>query len=264
MRVAVIGGGKMGTALIAGFAAHLQPRPQLVVVGRTVDRVTDLAAQYDIEAAELADAVRDADAVVVAVKPYGVIDLLGEIGPLLRPGTLVASVAAGVRTAPMEEAVGTHAKVVRALPNTPSSIGMGVTAMSAGASCDAEGQALAVRLFEAIGDVVVVPEEQQDAISSLSGSGPAYLFYWAEAMMLAGRELGLDEASARTAVVKTLRGAAALLDETGADPVELRAAVTSPGGMTAKAIDVFDARAMRQAIVDAVAAARARSEEMGR
>lgn len=262
MRVAVIGGGKMGTALIAGFVERLQPRPDITVVGRSLDRVAALAQRLGIRAAELTDAVSDADIVVVAVKPYAVVDVLREAAPHIRPGAVVASVAAGVRTASIEQAAGAGARVVRAMPNTPSSIGAGVTAISAGASCDANGLALAEELFSAAGDVIVLPESLQDAAGAVSGSGPAYLFYLAEAMIQAGVSLGLDDATARTAVVRTLRGAALLLDESGVEPGELRAAVTSPNGSTAQAIAVFDEHAMKETIVAALAAARARNEEM--
>lgn len=262
MRVAVVGGGKMGTALIAGFVERLQPRPDVTVVGRSIERVTALAEQYGIRAAELADGIGEADIVVVAVKPYGVVDVVREAAPYLKPGVVVASVAAGVRTTSIEQAAGATARVVRAMPNTPSSIGAGVTAVSAGASCDAEGLALAEQVFRAAGDVIVLPESLQDVAGAVSGSGPAYLFYLAEAMIQAGIAMGMSDATARQAVVRTLRGAALLLDESGVDPSELRAAVTSPNGSTARAIAVFDEHGLKETVAAALAAARARNEEM--
>lgn len=260
MRIAVLGGGMMGEALILGLR-ELTPPPGLVVAEKSPERAADLRERLGVEIADAATAVAGADAVILVVKPQDTRALLAEVGASIPAGALVLSIAAGIGTATVEEHA-PQAKVVRAMPNTPARIGAGVTGVSAGASCDEAGLALATRLMGAVGTVIAVPESLQDAITATSGSGPAYLFYLAEALMGAGERLGLDPEQARTAVVDTLLGAARLLAESGQSPADLRRAVTSPNGTTAAAIAVLDEAGVMTTVQSALAAARDRSIEL--
>lgn len=260
MRIAVLGGGMMGEALILGLR-ELDPAPQLVVAEKSAERAADLRTRLGLEIAEPAAAVADADAVILVVKPQDTRALLVEVGPAIRNGALVLSIAAGITTGTVEEHA-PQAVVVRAMPNTPARIGAGVTGISGGASCGADGIALATRIMSAVGTVIVVPEDLQDAITATSGSGPAYLFYLAEALIEAGASLGLDPDQARQAVVGTLLGAARLLAESGEEPAALRRAVTSPNGTTAAAIAVLDDAEVMGTVAAALTAARDRSREL--
>lgn len=260
MRIAILGGGQMGEALAAGLG-RLDPVPAMVIAERSADRASTLAARGFAVVADAAEAVRDADAVIVVVKPQDVRAVLADVAGAVAPGAVVLSIAAGIPTAVVEAAV-PQARVVRAMPNTPARIGAGVTGISAGASCDDAGLATARLLMGAVGEVIAVPEELQDAVTATSGSGPAYLFLLAEAMLDAARGLGLPDADARAAVTGTLLGAARLLAGSGEDPAALRAAVTSPNGTTAAAIAVLEERGMREAVAAALAAARDRSREL--
>lgn len=259
MRIAILGGGQMGEALAVGLRS-LDPEPEVVVAERSAERA-EVLRERGLAVVPAVEAVEGADAVVVVVKPQDVRPLLAELGPALPAGCLVLSIAAGIPTSVVEAAV-PSAKVVRAMPNTPARIGCGVTGVSPGASCDAAATELASRLMSAVGSVIVVPEELQDAVTATSGSGPAYAFLLAEAMLDAARALGLPDEQARTAVTGTLLGAARLLAETGEDPAALRAAVTSPNGTTAAAIAVLEDRGVRDAVAAALAAARDRSREL--
>lgn len=260
MRIAVIGGGQMGEALIAGLLRR-EPAPTLCVAEKVAERAAALADGYPITIGSPVEAVAAADAIVLVVKPQDVRAALGELAEAVPDGALILSIAAGIPTSVIEAAI-PQGQVVRAMPNTPARIQAGVTGISAGASCSPQGLALAEELMSAVGSVIVVPEELQDAITATSGSGPAYVFYLAEAMLEAAGRLGLDPEAARRAVVGTLIGAAGLLQSTGADPAQLRAAVTSPHGTTAAAIAVLDEHGVRQAVIDALLAARDRSRDL--
>jgi pyrroline-5-carboxylate reductase len=184
------------------------------------------------------------------------------MGDAVEAGAVVISIAAGIRTATIEASVPAGVSVVRAMPNTPARIGQGVTGISAGSQCTPEALALAQLLLESVGLVVTVPEDLQDAVTAVSGSGPAYLFYLAEAMTAAGVELGLDLEVARQMVNRTLLGASMLLDTSGESAAELRRRVTSPGGTTASAIATLGDRAVDESVVAALTAARDRSREL--
>lgn len=261
MRIAVLGGGVMGETLAAGLLA-LEPRPDVVVAERLPDRAAELAATHGVELAEPAAAVVGADVVVLVVKPQDTPALLAEVGPLIEQGAVVISIAAGIRTSTIEAAVPEGVHVVRAMPNTPARIGLGVTGISAGAGCSPDAVALVARLLGSVGVVEVVAEELQDAVTAVSGSGPAYLFYLAEAMTAAAVDLGLDETTATTMVKQTLLGAATLLATAGEPAADLRRKVTSPGGTTAAAVAVLDGRDVTGAVVQALTAARDRGREL--
>jgi pyrroline-5-carboxylate reductase len=261
MRIAVLGGGVMGETLAAGLLA-LQPRPDVVIAEKRADRASELAGAYGVALAEAAVAVAGADVVILVVKPQDTQALLAEVGPRIEPGAVVISIAAGIRTATIEAAVPDGVHVVRAMPNTPARVGRGVTGISAGAHCSPDAVALVARLLGSVGIVEVVPEDLQDAVTAVSGSGPAYLFYLAEAMTSAAVDLGLDEATATAMVNQTLLGAATLLSTSDEPAADLRRKVTSPGGTTAAAIGVLDGRGVTGSVVEAITAARDRGREL--
>lgn len=260
--IAIIGVGNMGEAVLAGLlkAGH---SPETVIAGvRRPERATELSQTYGVAAADPADAAARADVLVLGVKPYQVVDLLA--GLSLRPGQLVVSLAAGLTTASIEAAVPSGVGVVRVMPNTPSSLGEGMSVLSAGATATPQQVTLAEELLGAIGAVVVVPESQIDAAAAISGSGPAYVFYVAEALVEAGVHLGLTRATASQLVTQTLVGSSLMLRETGAHPAVLRENVTSPGGTTAAALRVFENAGLRGTLLEATRANRDRSREIAR
>lgn len=261
MRIAVIGCGVMGEALMAGMLRNFQPTPTVVVAERREERLAELQQQYGVAGADLDAACAAADVVLLAVKPFDAKDVLAQLAPTIPQGAVVISVVAGLATADMEALV-PHAHIVRAMPNTPARIEAGVTGISGGVHCPIESVELALRLLSAVGAVIHVPEDLQDAVTSVSGSGPAYVFYLAEAMLAGAREGGLSEEAAHTAVVQTILGAAKLMEWSGTDPAVLRANVTTPNGTTAAAIATFEAADMRGTVVQGIAACRARSREL--
>jgi len=214
------------------------------------------------EAGLLVDGGERIAGAVLAVKPdaaEGACRALGATGV-----RRVLSIVAGVPSAKLETALGGQPVVVRAMPNTPALVGAGVTAISGGSFATSRDLAWAEDVLSAVGTVVRLPERQLDAVTGLSGSGPAYFFLVAEALMEAGVQMGLGREVSRTLVVETMRGSAELLGETGRDPEALRAMVTSPGGTTAAGIRTLESRAVRSAFMEAVAAATERSRNLQR
>jgi pyrroline-5-carboxylate reductase len=212
--------------------------------------------------ADNVEAVRGAQGVVLAVKPAQVEALLQQIRDVLDPEALLVSIAAGVSCARIEAAFARPVRVVRVMPNTPALVQRGAAGVSAGAHARPEEVAAVLTLFRAVGVAEAVPEAQLDAVTALSGSGPAYVFYLAEAMLAAAGELGMDPALARTLAVETIEGAAVLLRQTGLPPEELRRRVTSKGGTTAAAIGVFDAAGVAQSLREGLHAACERSRAL--
>jgi pyrroline-5-carboxylate reductase len=262
MRIAVLGGGVMGETLASGFLRYVTPAPDVVIAEKRAERAAELRRLHGVDIADAADAVRGAHVVVIVVKPQDVAALLADIGKDIAPGTLVISIAAGIRTATIEEQVAVGVDVVRAMPNTPARVDRGVTGVSAGSACSAEALALAERLLASVGVVIRVPESLQDAVTAVSGSGPAYVFFLAEAMTAAAVELGLDPATATRMVNHTILGAATLLETSGEPAEVLRRNVTSPNGTTAAAISTMEQLGVHAAVVSAVTAARDRSREL--
>jgi pyrroline-5-carboxylate reductase len=264
MQIAVLGGGRMGAALVAGLLDGGSDPEDLRVAESEPDRRRviegELAGVRIVPSA--AWAVADADVVVVAVKPGDVGPLLDSCVDALGRETLVLSIAAGVPIAVLE-AHAPDRPVVRAMPNTPALVRLGASAIAPGQHATDSHLALAERLLGAVGTVVRVPESQLDAVTGLSGSGPAYVFLVAEALIEAGVLAGLTRPTADALVRQTLLGSATLLARGDDGPEALRAAVTSPGGTTAAGLRVLEERAVRAALLDAVAAATARSRELG-
>ncbi|MCX6433451.1 MAG: pyrroline-5-carboxylate reductase, partial [Actinobacteria bacterium] len=211
MRIAVLGGGVMGETLASGFLRYVLPAPHIVIAEKRPERAAELRQAHGVEIAEAVDAVRGAEVVVLVVKPQDIPSLLDEVGSVIEPGALVISIAAGIRTVTIEEQVSAGVSVVRAMPNTPARVDRGVTGISAGVNCSGDALRLAERLLSSVGTVLEVPESLQDAVTAVSGSGPAYVFFLAEAMTAAARELGLDDATATRMVNETILGAATLL-----------------------------------------------------
>ncbi|RKQ37044.1 pyrroline-5-carboxylate reductase [Kocuria tytonis] len=222
--------------------------------------VTVLAGEEDTEANR--KAVAGADVVLLGVKPYAVLDLAREIAPALEPDTVVVSVAAGVALDALRKALPEGQPVVRCMPNTPSSVGRGVLSVTPGEHTTAEQLGVVKTVLSSVGTVVEVPEHLIRAVTGVSGSGPAYVFYLAEAMQRAGEQLGLDTDTARVLAKETVSGAGVLLSPEDADPAALRRAVTSPGGTTEQAITTFDEKGLRDIIAAGAAASAAKGDEM--
>jgi pyrroline-5-carboxylate reductase len=258
-KLLVVGGGKMGEALVAGLvAARWAAADDLAVVERLPERRAELAEH--LPGLVVVDAAVDAEGVVLAVKPQDVVAACAELHAPAR----VLSIAAGVTIATLEGALPAGTAVVRAMPNTPATVGAGAAAIAGGTAATDADLDWADAILSSVGIAVRVPEEQLDAVTGLSGSGPAYVFLVAEALMEAGAAVGLPEDVTEALVNQTLLGASRLLSETEHGPKDLRIAVTSPNGTTAAGLAVLDANEVRRAIVDAVVAATERSRELGR
>lgn len=264
-RVALLGGGRIGSALIGGLIDAGWNAEDIAVAEVDSERRHDLEVRFPKVRVvpSAAWAVADADVVVVAVKPADVPAALETALPVLGDDTLVLSIAAGVTIEKVESAVPGR-PVVRAMPNTPAVVGRGASAISPGSRAGEAHLDLAERLLGAVGVVVRVGEHLLDAVTGLSGSGPAYVFLVAEAMIEAGVLAGLSRDVSETLVGQTLLGAATLLVESEEAAERLRAAVTSPGGTTAAGLRELEAAGVRAAFLDAVAAATRRSAELGR
>jgi len=255
----LVGGGRMGEALLGGLLAAGRAASSLAVVEVSAARREQLEAAYpEVTVAGAPTAAPDA---VLAVKPGEVAASAAAVADA--GGERALSVAAGITTEAIETACGGRLRVVRAMPNTPALIGAGAAAISAGSDAREEDLAWAESVLGAVGVVVRVPEKQLDAVTGLSGSGPAYVFLVAEAMAEAGVLNGLARDVAETLAFRTLLGAARLVAEGDAGPAELRAAVTSPGGTTAAGLRELERHALRAAFLDAVSAATRRSRELG-
>lgn len=260
MRIAVVGGGVMGGTLVTAMAGA--GHDDLVVIERSAERRADLE-QQGYATSESLEAVAGADVVLLVTKPQDVPSILAPLAAAIAPDATVVSLAAGVRTATIEAALPDTAAVVRAMPNTPALIGRGMFGVSPGSRVPQDRLDTVVELLSSGGEVVVVDESRQDAVTAVSGSGPAYLFHLAEHMIAAGVEGGLDPRDARALTVQTLVGAAELLAGSDVPPEELRRRVTSPNGTTHAAITTFDARGVGDGIRAGVLAAIARSAELG-
>jgi pyrroline-5-carboxylate reductase len=258
MTVAIIGAGVMGETLLSGLIRGGRDVADLLVGEKRPERATELREKYGVRVVANIEAAT-AQTVVLVVKPQDMADVLTEIAPQLHPGQLLVSLAAGIPTSAIEKHIPDGVAVVRVMPNTPALVDEGMAAISAGSHCDDEHLATAEDLLSTTGRVVRVPEKQQDAVTAISGSGPAYLFFVVEAMIEAGVHLGLPRTTATELVVQTVVGSAKLLRETGTHPTVLREQVTSPGGTTAAAIRALEDHKVRAAFITAMEAARDRS-----
>lgn len=261
-RIAILGAGVMGETLLSAILRSGRPAADLVISEKREERAAELREAYGVRVVGNAEAVADADVVLIVVKPQDVPPLLVEIAGSVRPDATVVSLAAGIRIAAMAAALPDGVAIIRAMPNTPALVGEGMFGISPGPGVSEEKRAEVVSLLESGGKVVVVDESKQDGVTAVSGSGPAYVFYLAEAMVAGGIEAGLDEETARTLTAQTLVGASKLLAGSDATAEELRRRVTSPNGTTAAAIATFDEHGVKDALVAGVLACAARSAEL--
>ncbi len=265
-RIFCVGAGAMSEAMIKGvLEARLLPAHQITICNRSKSaRLDELHQRYGVEISQdKAAECAQADLLLLAMKPFDLVTALQDVVPYLTPEQLVISVAAGVSTQTIEECTGKAIPVIRAMPNTSSSVQASATALCAGRWATPEHVALAQQLFSAIGISVLVDEALMNAVTGLSGTGPAYFYYVAEALLAGGQACGLPAETCRTLLVQTLYGTARMLQETGKDPAELRRQVTSPNGTTMAGIAVLDQGDSKQAFQQAVQAATQRAEAMG-
>jgi pyrroline-5-carboxylate reductase len=263
-KIAILGGGRIGEALLSGLlSSGWREASEIVITNRGVERVAELHERYGVDAtADNAAAIAGAGIVVVAVKPQDIDALLAQIGAHLTTEQTVVSVAAAIPTAYIEERIADGVPVVRAMPNAPATVHEGMAGICAGSHAGDDQLALAEELLSHLGRVVRVPETWMDAITAVSGSGPAYFALLAEAMIEAGILLGLSREISTTLVVQTMFGTAKQLRDQGMHPVELRESVTSPGGTTIAAIRELEQAGVRAAFLNAIQAAMTRAREL--
>jgi pyrroline-5-carboxylate reductase len=263
-RIAILGLGRIGESLLAGLlSSGWRTADEIVVTARREERAAEARERYGVRATLAnAEAAAGAALVVVAVKPQDIDALLGDVGGLLSPDQTVLSVAAAITTATIEARLSENVPVVRAMPNAPATVHEGMAGICAGAHAGEANLALAEDALRHLGDVVRVPERAMDAVTAVSGSGPAYFALLAEAMIEAGILLGLSREISTELVTQTMLGTARLLRDEKIHPVELRERVTSPGGTTIRAIQELENAGVRAAFFSAIQAAMERSREL--
>jgi pyrroline-5-carboxylate reductase len=262
-RIAILGAGRIGESMLRGFlSSGWRAAADLTVTARSDERLAALRERYGVEATgDNAAAVAGAPLVIVAVKPQDMAALLREIAPAVS-GQTILSVAAGITTKAIEVHLPAGARVVRAMPNAPALVHEGIAGVCKGSNATDEDLELAADALAHLGRVVRVAEADMDAITAVSGSGPAYFALLTEAMIEAGLLLGLSREVSTRLVVQTMFGSALLLRDEGMHPMELREAVTSPGGTTTRAIRELEASGVRAAFLSAISAAAERSREL--
>ena len=261
-RVAVLGTGKIGEALVSGLLRAGKQPAEVLVTARRPERAAMLRSTYGVDAVSNAEAAAKADTLILMVKPQDMAALLEELAPHVPAGRLVITGAAGITTGFIASRLVEGVPVVRVMTNTPVLVDEAMSAISAGAHATEEHLARTEEIFAPVGKTIRVPEAQQDAVTALSGSGPAYFYYLVEAMTDAGILLGLPRAAAHDLIVQAAIGAAVMLRDSGEHPVKLREAVTSPAGTTISAIRTMEDHGVRAAMIAALEAARDRSREL--
>ncbi|HET6214278.1 MAG TPA: pyrroline-5-carboxylate reductase [Micromonosporaceae bacterium] len=260
--IAVVGAGKIGEVLRAGLVRSGWPADRLLATTRRPERGAELAGRYGIRVVGNEVALTEADVLAIAVKPQDAGALMAELGPKVPADKLIITLCAGLPTAFFAKWLPVGTPVVRVMTNTPALVDEAMTAISAGPYATAEHLALAEEMFTPLGRTIRVPESQQDAVTALSGSGPAYFYFLVEAMTDAGILLGLPRQIAHDLIVQTAIGSAIMLRESGEHPVKLREAVTSPAGTTINAIRELERHGVRAALLAALEAARDRAQEI--
>lgn len=268
--ISFLGAGSMGSSILQGLlASDGFTAASIRVTTRTGASAAASAWPESVQALSLeADpqanraAVEGADIVVIGVKPHMVTGLLGEVADALAPGAVVVSLAAAVSTASMEAVLPAHVAVVRTMPNTPTAVGLGVTALSRGTRTSDEQLADVKRMFEAVGEALVVDESRMEAVTGVSGSGPAYVYYMVESFIRGAEAQGFTPEEAERLVLQTFRGALEMLSVSGKSPEQLRRDVTSPNGTTERAIAVLQEADLPGTLTAAVEASAARSREL--
>lgn len=264
-RVAILGGGKMGEALLSGLLRSGRGAEDIMVTVRREERAAELAERYGVQTAlDNAEAVAWAKVLVLAVKPQDMEALLEQIAPTISEEHVMVSVAAGIRCALIERMTPGDVPVVRVMSNVPVHVDEAMSAISPGAHADDKDLAIAEELLGSVGKVIRLPEKHQDAVTATSGSGPAYFALLAEAMIDACILLGLSRDVATELIVQTMIGSAKMLRDMNSHPVELREMVTSPGGTTIAAIRELENAGVRAAFLNAIEAARQRSVELAK
>jgi len=261
-KVAVIGAGVMGEALIVALISSGVNSNRITISEKREDRAQELIAKYSINSAELASNVANADALLLVVKPQDMGSVLEEIKGSINPEAVVITFAAGKTISFISNGLGTSNPVVRVMPNTPTLVGAGMAAASMGVGVTAAQRDFVLGFLGATGKVIEVSEDLQDAVTATSGSGPAYFFAFVEAMVAGAKDLGLSQEDATTLTVQTIVGAAKLLDESGKSATTLRENVTSPNGTTAAALASFASADLNSMVANAMKAARDRSQEL--
>ncbi|KNH05219.1 Pyrroline-5-carboxylate reductase [Candidatus Burkholderia brachyanthoides] len=263
MKIAFIGGGNMAAALIGGFIKRGTSAADVYAVDINDEARARAAQQFGIATGTAIDGALAAfDAIVLAVKPQVLKSVAESLAPHLAKQTII-SIVAGIRASDLSRWLGGYTQIVRTMPNTPALIGMGVTGLAALSGVNEASKSLASQVLDAVGETVWFDDEAMlDAVTGISGSGPAYVFYFIEAMQEAARQLGMDDAQGRTLAVATFTGAAQLAAQSGEPASVLRERVTSKGGTTAAALASFDAQGVKEAIVRGALAAQARAKEM--
>ncbi|MBI3185103.1 MAG: pyrroline-5-carboxylate reductase [Myxococcales bacterium] len=263
-KIAFLGAGNMAEAMIRGLLRAGTPPPNILATARRPQRLEELRRTYGISlGTDNAAAAAEANIVVLSVKPQAMDKLLTQIAPSIDPRKLVISVAAGVPIASLERKLGAGARIVRAMPNTPALVGAGAAALAAGEHATPADLEVACSIFRAVGTATVVEEGLLDAVTGLSGSGPAYIFLVIEALSDAGVKVGLPRYTALALAAQTVLGSAKLLIETGSHPGYLKDQVTSPGGTAIAGLHTLEAGGLRTTLIDAVEAATRRARELG-
>jgi pyrroline-5-carboxylate reductase len=260
--IAVIGAGKIGETLMSGLLRSGWPADKLMATARRQERAAELAERYGIRMVDNVVAVTEADVLAIAVKPQDAPALMADLGPKVPSDKLVITLCAGLPTSFFTKWLPEGTPVVRVMTNTPALVDEAMTAISAGAHATTEHLALAEEMFKPLGRTLRLPESQQDAVTALSGSGPAYFYLLVEAMTDAGILLGLPRQVAHDLIVQTAIGSAIMLRDSGEHPVKLREAVTSPAGTTISAIRELENHGVRAALLAALEAARDRAREL--
>lgn len=260
--IAIIGAGVMGGTLLSSLVRSGHPVEDIIVCDRFVPQAQELAARFNVRSGAPMEAAGEADVIVLAVKPQDMPDLLEQIHEAVQEHALVVSIAAGISTDYLERRLPEGTGVVRVMPNTPALVDESMSVLSPGKHCTDEHLEQATTLLLTFGKVLVLEEHHQDAVTAISGSGPAYIFYVIEAMIEAGVLLGLPRSTATELVVQTLYGAATMIRETGSHPTVLREQVSSPGGTSVAALRELEDHKVRAAFLSAIEAAARRSHEL--
>ncbi len=265
-KVCFVGAGSMAESIISGILkSGFLTNHQIFVTNKSnQERLARLQQRYDInETTDKQQAIEDADIIIFATKPYDIEEAIDQVKTHIQSGQLIISVVAGISTAYIHQKIGKTAPIIRAMPNTSASIGFSATAITAGENTGQEHLELAEILFNTIGYTTIVDEADMHAVTSISGSGPAYFYYVVEAMEKAAIEAGLDENIAKALITQTIVGAGEMLQNTGEPANILREKITSPGGTTQAAIETLDRDDFQQTIMKCVRSARDRSIELG-
>lgn len=260
--IGFIGVGVMGSSIIKSLIAKSLKSDQICIADKSQEKLEQIKSQYGVQVKEISAIGRSCDVIFLAVKPQDLAEVLKDLKQTIKPETLIISIAAGKTIKFISDQLQTNNPVIRAMPNTPAQIGKGISAIAASATVSSDELKIATDLFSTTGEIVVVSEDQIDAVTALSGSGPAYFFYFVEAMVKAGVELGLTDEIATRLAIETISGSAAMLKESNLDAATLRKNVTSPKGTTAAALEVFSNTDLENIIFKAMSAAKNRAQEL--